>query len=235
MASETALGGDRRSFEPTLWTLVLQAKGGSRDALGGLIALYWKPLYFFLRRKGMAVDEAKETTQGFFAHLLGQDFLKGVDREKGRFRTFLLRSLENYRVDEVRRKSAKKRGGDAPPLSLDFAAAERDYSTQAPGPDAVEDYFNRQWALAVVARALEALRAELEPATFEALKPHLAGGPSYEGTAATLGLSVTSLTNLIHRTRRRYRELVEREVAPSVADPGSLQEELDDLFNSLKG
>jgi len=227
VGSETTLGGDRRAFEPTLWTVVLRAKEGSRDALGSLISLYWKPVYFFLRRRGLDIEAAKETTQGFFAHLLERDFLKSVAREKGKFRTFLLTSLENYRIDDARRKSAKKRGG----LSLDFDGAEKDLAAQGPGSDS----FDRQWALAVVSRAMDALREELGGATFDALKPHLAGGPSYQSTADKLGISVTSLTNLIHRTRKRYRELVEREIAPSVADAASLKEELDDLFKSLKG
>jgi len=227
MGSETKLGGDRRAFEPTLWTVVLRAKEGSRDALGSLISLYWKPVYFFLRHRGLDIDASKETTQGFFAHLLERDFLKSVGREKGKFRSFLLKALENYRIDDARKRSARKRGG----LTLDFDGAEKDLAAQAPGADS----FDRQWALAVVFRAMDALRDELGAATFETLKPHLAGGPSYQDTAAKLGISVTAVTNLIHRTRKRYRELVERELAPSVTDEASLQEELADLFIFLKG
>lgn len=227
MTSETRLGGDRRAFEPTLWTVVLRAKQGSRDALGSLISLYWKPVYFFLRRRGLDVDAAKETTQGFFAHLLEREFLKSVGRDKGKFRSFLLKSLENYRIDDARRRSARKRIGPA----LDFDGAERDLACQAPGSDS----FDRQWALAVVSRAMDALRDELGASSFEVLKPHLAGGPAYQETATKLGISITAVTNLIHRTRKRYRELVERELAPSVTNEGSLQEELSDLFNFLKG
>ncbi len=235
MGSETTLGGPGRTFEPTLWSVVLQARGGSSDALGALIGLYWKPIYFFLRRRGLTVDEAKDLTQGFFAHLLEKDFLKEVGRDQGRFRTFLLRALENFRIDDARKRGAKKRGGGAGELSLDFPAAEREYVVQAGGPDSVSAYFSRQWALAVVARALDALRAELDPATFDALKPHLAGGgPPYEETAARLKLTRTALNNLIHRTRKRYRELIEVTVAPSVSDPASLKEELDELFKALK-
>jgi RNA polymerase sigma-70 factor (ECF subfamily) len=227
MGSETRLGGDRRAFEPTLWTVVLRAKEGSRDALGSLISLYWKPVYFFLRRRGLDVDASKETTQGFFAHLLERDFLKSVVREKGKFRSFLLKALENYRIDDARKRSARKRGGP----TLDFDGAEKDLAAQSPGADS----FDRQWALAVVTRAMDALRDELGAATFETLKPHLAGGPAYQDTAAKLGISVTAVTNLIHRTRRRYRELVERELSPSVTDEASLREELADLFIFLKG
>lgn len=235
MPGDTSMGGSKRGFQATLWTVVLRAKDHSREALEDLIRAYWKPVYIYIRRWGYPSEEAKDLCQGFFADLLERDFLKGVSREKGRFRTFLLTVLKRYLINESERKKAQKRGGGKAQLSLDFTRAEREFTIMPTTDETPERSFNRQWALESMARALEALRRETEPATFEALKPHLAGGPAYEETAKTLGLSVVRLNNLIHRTRKRYRELLRAEVAGSLTDPAEADEELRNLLDAVKG
>jgi len=235
MGGDTSMGGERRGFVPTLWTVVLKARAQSKEALEDLVKAYWKPIYVYVRRWGASEDEAKDLTQGFFMELLERNFLKGVSPEKGRFRTFLLTVLKRFLINQAERARAQKRGGGKSPLSLDFAGAENEYSILPASEDNPERSFNRQWALQTMARALEALSKELEPATFEALKPHLAGGPAYTQTAKALGVSVTQLNNLIHRTRKRYRELLRQEVAAGVSDPLLVEEELKNLFDAFKG
>ena len=235
MPGETTMGGSKRGFQATLWTVVLKAKGHSQEALEELIRTYWKPVYIYIRRWGYPTEEAKDLCQGFFADLLERDFLKGVSREKGRFRTFLLTVLKRYLINESERKRAQKRGGGKALLSLDFSRAERDFTIMPTTDETPERSFNRQWALEAMSRALNALAREMEKATFEALKPHLAGGPAYEETAKKLGMTVVKLNNLIHRTRKRYREILRAEVAGSLSDPAEADEEVRNLLEAVKG
>ncbi len=228
------MGGSKRGFRDTLWTMVLRAKEHHREALEELITVYWKPVYVYIRRWGYASEEAKDLSQGFFSDLLERDFLRGVSPEKGRFRTFLLTVLKRYLINESERKRAQKRGGGKPQLSLDYNRAERDFTIMPTSDETPERSFNRQWALDAMSRALRALASEMEPKTFEAVKPHLAGGPAYEQTAKTLGITVTRLNNLIHRTRKRYRELLRAEVAGSVGSASDADDEVRSLLDALK-
>jgi len=234
MPGDTTMGGSKRGFQNTLWTMVLKAKEHSRDALEELITTYWKPVYIYIRRWGYPSEEAKDLSQGFFADLLERDFLKGVSREKGRFRTFLLTVLKRYLINESERKRAQKRGGGKALLSLDYTRAERDFTIMPVTDETPERSFNRQWALEAMGRALVSLSREMEPASFELIKPHLAGGPAYEETARKLGISVVRLNNLIHRTRKRYRELLRIEVAGSLNDPKLADEEVRNLLDAVK-
>ncbi|HLY09970.1 MAG TPA: sigma-70 family RNA polymerase sigma factor [Planctomycetota bacterium] len=234
MPGDTSMGGSKRGFQATLWTVVLKAKNHSREALEELIKIYWKPVYVYIRRWGYPSEEAKDLSQGFFSELLERDFLRGVSPEKGRFRTFLLTVLKRYLINESERKRAQKRGGGKAVLSLDYSRAERDYTIMPTSDETPERTFNRQWALEAMSRALGALAQEMDAATFEALKPHLAGGPAYEATAKTLGITVTRLNNLIHRTRKRYRALLRAQVAGSIQDPGEADEEMRNLLDAVK-
>lgn len=229
------MGDGPRNFSPTLWTVVLRAKGRSRDALAELITLYWKPVYFFIRRQGHGVDDAKDLCQDFFAEILDRDVLKNVAPEKGRFRTFLLTVLKRFLINRAEKARALKRGGGRAPVPLDFAEAERVFSALPAAPETPERAFSRQWAIDTLQRALEALRAEMDPAVFDGLKPHLAGeGPAYAETAKSMGLSISQLNNALHRARRRYRELLRREVAAGVEDLAEVEDELRGLFEALK-
>ena len=234
MVSDTSMGGSKRGFQATLWTVVLRAKEHSREALEELITIYWKPVYIYIRRWGYPTEEAKDLSQGFFADLLERDFLKGVSRDKGRFRTFLLTVLKRYLINESERKRAQKRGGGKAMLSLDYQRAERDFTIMPVTDETPEKSFNRQWALEAMARSLAALAREMEPDTFEAIKPHLAGGPAYEETARKMGITVIRLNNLIHRTRKRYREILRIEVAGSLNDQKLADEEVRNLLEALK-
>ncbi len=234
MPSDTTMGGSKRGFQATLWTVVLKAKEHSRDALEELIKIYWKPIYVYIRRWGYPSEEAKDLSQGFFSDLLERDFLRGVSPEKGRFRTFLLTVLKRYLINESERKRAQKRGGGKAVLSLDYSRAERDFTIMPTSNETPERSFNRQWALESMSRALGDLAKEMDAATFEAIKPHLAGGPAYDETAKKLGITVTRLNNLIHRTRKRYRDLLRAQVAGSIHDPADADEEVRNLLDAVK-
>ncbi len=232
MSTETSMGGGRRAFEPTRWSLILQAKRGSRSALSDMLSIYWKPAYFYVRRWGTGVEDAKDLTQSFFAEFLRRDFLEGVARERGRFRSFLLTTLRHHLVNESETARAKKRGGGKAALPLDFADAEQRYRASKEAPEAA---FNREWALTVLERALSALAREMPKDRFDALRAHLSPGeaPAYEETARRLDGTVTDVKNLLHGARKRYRELIREEVRCGVRDESEVDAEVRDLFAFL--
>ncbi len=229
--NDTSIGGGQRAFVPTLWTVVLKAKEGGRAALEELIRSYWKPVYFFVRRKEPDVEKAKDLTQAFFCEFLERDFLSGVERERGKFRTFLLTTLTHFLANERERERAQKRGGGKPPVSLDFAEAETELGTL---PEvAPEALFERQWALAVLERAIRGVRAE---PNFEVLSAHLSGGPapSYQETATRLGITVAAVKDVLYRLRGRLRERVREEIRSYVDGESQVEEEILALFRAFR-
>src|SRR5262245_61432222 len=150
MADETSMGGVESRFQSTYWETVLRAKEGQPDALQQLLAEYWKPVYFFGRRKGDDVESAKDLTQGFLGVFVEKDYLKSVSPEQGRFRSFVMASLQHYLADARDRARAVKRGG-----LYNFVEAESDLACAAPSP---EKAFFKGWALTILERAIELLR-----------------------------------------------------------------------------
>jgi RNA polymerase sigma factor (sigma-70 family) len=240
-ASDSAPGA--RAFQPTLWTVVLKAKDPAapdrREALERLFAVYWKPLYVFLRREHDA-EAAQDLVQGFFAAFLEKDYLKSVDRAKGTFRAFLCAALRHYVADDRDRERALKRGGGRSLFSLDFARAETEIAAAA-STEPPERAYERQWALEVIKRALQALRAEFRASDrlpeFEALHLYLsAGGRSgltHAELARKLGLTEADVNNRVHRLRKRYRELIVDEVRAYADSPEEAEGELRDLFAAV--
>ena len=240
MVEETAIGGPAREFPATRWTLIAGARAGPearRAALAELLETYWKPLYYYVRRKGAAVEPAKDAVQGFFAQLLGRDFLDRLDPSRGRFRSFLRASMDHYLANAHEKQSAQRRGGGSPVLSLDVEGAERGMSGL---PAAAGEAFDRQWAAQVMERALGRLRREFDDGGrrgpldavldfFRPLPP-----PTYVEAAARAGLSVAQLKAFLHRVRVRFRELVRDEVAQTVADPTEIEAEMGELVRALK-
>src|SRR5436305_8292516 len=134
-------------FPETRWTLILAWRAGERarrEALEVMLAAYWKPVYHYMRRKGLDVDAAQDAVQELFAHLLAQDFLARLDPARGRFRSYLRSAADHLLINQHEQSSAKKRGGGQATLSLDFDVAERELGTPATSPEAA---FDRDWAL----------------------------------------------------------------------------------------
>lgn len=223
--TETSIGGDRRAFEPTVWTVVLQAR--DRDEWSGLVERYWKPCYFYVRRRGHDVEDAKDLTQAFFADFLERDALAGVTRAKGRFRSYLLACLDHFLSNEYDRRKAKKRTG-----AFDFAGAESQLA-DAKG-DTPEKAFHRQWAVGVIEKALAVLRSEMGD-RFDVLREYItAGRPgTLKDVAERLRLTEANVKVVLHRTRKRYREILQAEVARTVERPGEVQDELKEVFAAL--
>ena len=241
----TATGGPSHPFNPTLWTVVLTAKDpGSprrKAALQTLVEAYWKPLYYFVRHRGNDPESSKDITQGFFTALIEKNFLRYVDKGKGKFRTFLLTALQHYLADEFDRVTAKKRGGGAPILSLEFGAAEAAGVSLRASTETPEQAYRRDWALAVLAQAMRSLKAQYEGsgrvAEFEAIRENLqygaSSGPSYAQLAQQLSLTESDVRNRIHRARVRLREAVLEVIRSYTDGEREIEEELRDLLASF--
>ena len=233
-------------FVSTQWSLVLaagkHATPEAEQALAALCANYWKPIYSYIRRRGYALPEAQDLTQSFFAHLLEKNSLQYAERERGKFRSFLLSSLNNFLSNEWDREQAQKRGGHLQIVSLEeISSIEDRYNPEsAPTP---EKLYERQWALLLLDRVIMRLAGEFEAVgkrdLFEHLKNFLTmadGRVPYKQAAAELGMNEGALRVSVHRLRRRYGELLRAEVAETIADPNEpsqIDEEIGYLLTVL--
>lgn len=224
-------------FQSTHWSLVLTAcdsqMPGSKSALAQLCQIYWYPLYAHVRRRGYDPSSAQDLTQGFFQHLLEHKSLRHVDSRKGKFRSFLLGSLQKYLATEHRRNCTIKRGGLRSFVSLDAKTAESRYQLE-PIDDSgltAEQSFDARWAVELLNELMKRLEESYadEAQKFEVLRVYLVPtgpAPSYENAAAKLGLSVPAVKTSIHRLRHQYKTLLRREVARTVSDPTEVDEEI---------
>jgi RNA polymerase sigma factor (sigma-70 family) len=234
----------RSGFATTLWSVVVDA--GTHDsekaaaALHQLCSMYWYPIYAFVRRRGSNVQEAEDQTQSFFVHLLEGQRLKTVSQDKGKFRSFLLAALTNFLNNEWDKRRTLKRGGQRQIISLDEAAAEGLYRNEPAGNLTPEKLFDRRWASLLVEKVLAALREEyqsannaallnrLEPLLTQEISPGL-----YARLATEFNMNEGAVKVALHRLRRRFGELLRREISLTVADAASLGEEVRYLFSAI--
>jgi DNA-directed RNA polymerase specialized sigma24 family protein len=214
VTDETAIGGENVRFPATAWAVVRDAGGGSVAALDQLIGAYWKPAYFFIRRRGYDVEAAKDLTQGFFGSLLEREFFSAARANRGRFRSFLLSALSHYLANERDRARAKKRGGE-----FNLVEAEQELASSDPSP---EKAFLGKWALEILGRAISRLRMETSPEDFALLAGE-----------ASPALSETDQKNRRFRMRTRLRELLREEILPSVEQAEDVESEIRELFAAL--
>jgi RNA polymerase sigma-70 factor (ECF subfamily) len=231
--------GDSR-FQTTLWSVVLRAGGADEApkhaALSELCRLYWQPLLVFCLGQGRRLEDAEDLTQAFFAHLLAHDTLRVADPERGRFRAFLLTSFKHFMAGEADRQRAAKRGGGA--VHLSFEVDFKDARLLPPSAElSPERAYDRQWANDLVARATAALRAEAVAAGKARWFELVAGpdsGAAYTVVAAELATTEDAVKSFAKRTRRRFRELLEREIADTVGSPEEAAEEMAYLAELLR-
>jgi RNA polymerase sigma-70 factor (ECF subfamily) len=232
-------------FATTRWSRVLTAgrqdTASADQALAELCRQYWYPLYAYVRRRGHDADDARDLTQSFFAMLLEKGTVGVADPQRGRFRTFLLASMQNFLAGEWRKQQALKRGGGAEFLSLDFEAAEETFVQEpATGLDP-EAAFQRKWALELLERAIGDLERQYADAgksgLFAALKGTLGGvepDRPYPDLARELAMSEGALRTAISRLRARWRDRVRALVAETVDDDDLIQDELQGLITALE-
>ncbi len=237
-----------REFTTTRWSMVLRAGGTNPEqaqaALEQLCRDYWYPLYAYVRRRGYSPEDASDLTQDFFAKLLANDFAQGLGPEGGRFRSFLLTSLNRFLINQWKKGQRQKRGGGAFTDSLDALIAERgetEYLAEAGYAESPDQHFQRAWAETLLARVLK--RLELDCANrgtfpFAVYRPFLVAEghpPALVEAAARVNLSLTAFKSQLHRLRQRYRELLLDEVGQTVGPSGDAAEELRGLLQALRG
>lgn len=230
-------------FVSTHWSVVLAAGHDSSPdahaALEQLCRAYWPPLYAFVRRQGHGPEEAQDLTQAFFLHLLDHDALAGVDRSKGRFRSFLLTSFKHLMANEWRRAHTRKRGGAAL-FSLDAKWGEERYQVEIADTLTPDKLFDRRWAETLLERVLLRVRDEWnardQQQRFDELKVFLVerrGTVPVAEVAARLGLTVPALRSLLYRLRQSYRTVFLQEIAQTVAAPEEIEDEVRHLLAAL--
>lgn len=233
-----------RVFATTHWSVVLAAgQGESAPAQGALETLcrgYWYPIYVYVRRKGYGPDDAQDLTQEFFAQLIAKEHLRLADREKGKFRTFLLATLDFFLAREWSRAHRQKRGGQFRFISLDQQTPEDRYRLEPADTDTPEKKFLQQWALTILKQALTGLECECNEngkgALFREVKGLLSGerdGEAYSEIGARLAMSEGALRVAVHRLRERYGELLRAEIAQTVGRIEEVDEELRYLLTVL--
>ena len=236
-------------FQPTRWTLIAAANGSddseARAALEQLCDAYWYPLYAYVRRKGHAPEDSEDLVQGFFQRLIERDYFAAARRERGRLRSFLLHQMDCHLADSARHRNAQKRGGGKLPLSLDADQAEAYYAAEPFTDETPETLYQRRWALTIVARSLEALRAQREKhgrgEEFDLLRPALTEPTATALDTATaaeeLGIPRDQLRVRVHRLRTQFREFLTEEVAATMhtTSKEELEQEIQSLLAALRG
>jgi RNA polymerase sigma-70 factor (ECF subfamily) len=227
-------------FNTTHWSVVVAAKGTDspfvREALEKLCCTYWYPIYAYLRRRGCGGHDAQDLTQGFFAQLLQRRSIQSVEREKGKFRSFLLASLNYYVADERDRANAQKRGGGREVLSLDVQEAQQRYRLEPADERSPEKIFEHRWAMTLLDQVLARLGQEFTDTgkreLFERLQAFLVertGDETYAEVGRELGMTEEAVKKAAQRMRRRYHQLFREEIAQTVASPAEVDEELRHL------
>ena len=232
-------------FKTTHWSVLQDASGGDPAQAGAALATlcqaYWYPLYTYVRRLGHGPEDAKDLVQGFFAKLLEKEYIKSADREKGRFRTFLLTALQHYMAHEWNRANRQKRGGGRELLSLDAQDTENRYRSEPMENMTPERAFERRWALTLLEKIRDQLKEDYtatgKAAVFEQLEGCLSGasdGRTYFEIGDKLAMTEGAVKVAVHRLRRRYRELLRLEIANTVAGEEAVNDEIRHLFAALE-
>jgi RNA polymerase sigma factor (sigma-70 family) len=242
--------GEQRVFVTTRWSLILSAAKSesgeqtARDALAELCRTYWRPIFSFVCRRGYSPQDAQDLTQDFFVMILEHNWLEHADPNRGRFRSLLLKSLQNFLINAAEKAHARKRGGDVKFVSWD------DWMSEAPSPIPIsaqaldslppERLFDLRWAVTVVEHAIRRLREECEGKgklrLFHALSGYITAERdevSYSKLSTTLGVSETAVKKQLRSMRLRYRSLLRDEVAQTVADPAEVEDEIRYLCAAL--
>jgi RNA polymerase sigma-70 factor (ECF subfamily) len=229
-------------FATTRWTLVIAAGGSDaaakEKALADLCSAYWRPIFSYIRGRGHGVEQAKDLTQEFLGRVLEHDWLAGLTREGSKFRAFLLVAVRRFLAVEYERQTAKKRGGGAVALSLDSA----DIMEPVSQDETPERAFDRRWALTVIDRAAERLKAEAlasgRATLFARVSGFLSSDPeagAYDGVAFELGMSRPAVAMAVHRLRLRLREHIRAEIGDTISSTREIEGEMRELMAALRG
>ncbi|HEY3662468.1 MAG TPA: ECF-type sigma factor [Chthoniobacterales bacterium] len=237
-------------FNTTRWSLIISSlksdapDGKAREALAQLCRIYWRPIFAFICRQDYSIEDAQDITQDFFVMILKGDLIQRADRSRGRFRTLLLRSLQNFLIDAHKKTLTRKRGGDRQIVSWDDWMAEApsrlSISASELGGWPPEKIFDVRWAATVAEDALRQLQEECEKhgrrRVFDALSGLLTANRedvSYATVGRELGLELATVKRVLRQMRQRYRQLLRAQVAQTVERPEEVDDELRYLVSVL--
>jgi RNA polymerase sigma factor (sigma-70 family) len=230
-------------FETTRWTLILAARSDddqARDALSELCQAYWRPVYAYIRRHGRTPEQAADLTQSFFLHLLEHRGFDRADPVRGRFRSYLLTSARNFLANARDHDLSARRGGRVAHESIDLVETERHLALEAAHSQySPEAAFERQWAVRLMERAVEALGREYsarrQRSLFEQLRPFLTSDsvPAANHTPSPTEMSDAALRTAIHRLRKRFADALRSEIGDTVGDAADVDDELRHLLRIL--
>jgi RNA polymerase sigma-70 factor (ECF subfamily) len=246
MKTSPSTGSSKGNFPVTRWSVVAGAcaadPADSAAALEDLCRTYWMPLYAAVRRYGHSPEDSQDLTQEFFSRLLEKHWLHAADRDKGRFRTFLMVALKRFLANEWHRDHSAKRGGRSEAVLLDSHLAERLYQETGAHSLTPEQLFDKRWALTLIETTLVRIESEyrdLESShEFRILKPCLTAGRGeidYASLARGLSVNEGAARVAVHRIRKRYRSLFREEIARTVRDEADVDEEMRALMEALGG
>jgi RNA polymerase sigma factor (sigma-70 family) len=212
----------------------------ARAALAQLCEIYWYPLYAFVRRWGTSPDDARDLTQSFLTSLLERRDFENLQKERGRFRAFLLASLKHFLANDAARRHTQKRGGELLPLTFDDA--EGRYRFEPADSATPESLYERRWALTVMERVLAHLRKEWQASgrgeEFDQLKACLLGETpdgGYAAVAAKFNTTEGAVRTSIHRLRRKFQARLRHDISQTVSDPADVDDEMRYLIQALNG
>ena len=235
-----------RQFATTHWSLVDAARADmisqtrAREALEELCRVYWYPLYAFVRFRGYSATDAQDLTQAFFCRLIESGGFAAADRQRGRFRSYLLGAMKHFLANEWHRAQTQKRGGQVQFIEWDALDPEARYAATSGQANDPELLFDREWAMETIAGALQTLRDEMTQAgklkQFDMLKGSLSAQDELprEQMAATLGMSEGAVKVAVHRLRQRYRNLLRAAIAETVSNEADLDDEMRYLVAVLR-
>ena len=210
----------------------------ARAALADLCSAYWYPIYALIRRKGNGHDEALDLTQGYFARLLERGIIAAANPGKGRFRAFLRTDCQHFLIDQFRRMTARGRG--TPTVSIDAHVAEERYRFEPTDTLTPDRLFDRAWALTLLDKVLDLLAGEYAAKGRSELFDHLKivltqgkGAVSAATLAEQVGKSEEAVNMAVHRLRKRYREILEDQIAATLDDPSEMEDEIRSLFEAI--
>ncbi len=232
------------AFATTHWSMVLragdEASPEAARALEILCQRYWYALYVYVRRCGRQAEDARDLTQSFFLHFLRRNDLSKASPQRGRFRSFLIQSMKNHLANDHDGRTALKRGGGVLPIELDALDAEKRYGLELVDNLSADRLFDRRWALTLLDHVMGNLRDECQregkSRQFALLKGSLTGEGCelrYDVLGRELGLSENGVKSAVRRLRLRYRDLLKSEIANTVANPGEVKSELQELMRAL--
>ncbi|MDB4980755.1 MAG: hypothetical protein JWM82_1507 [Myxococcales bacterium] len=232
------------AFRTTQLRVIEGAGAGAPDALRALCETYWEPLYFFIRARGSAREDAEELTQQLFASLLVPGVLAKFDPRRGRFRSWLRGAAAHLLSNERDRRTARKHGGGWTRLDVDVDAAEGTFQQEAQRALGPDQLFDRIWARTVTQRVLGRIRVEFEKEGKEAAFARLEGLLSGEGSdtseadeAEVRGKNVVALRVERHRLKEKARarclRYLREEIGQTVANPEAFDDEIRILFRAF--